>query len=115
MQYQCEKCKTLEVVWNSRDGVTPYIIKCRRCNGEMSHVRWDQDDCFPTYVPYPDERVFVNTPKDVARLYAKMRIKLFTERRLASPPEDEEAQKELEDSIMEDIYGDGNAPWLITI
>ena len=28
MKYRCEKCGQAEVVWNSRDGVTPFIINC---------------------------------------------------------------------------------------
>jgi len=49
MQYQCETCKMIEVVWNSRDGVSPFSIPCCKkkngyqCTGVMSHVNWHQD------------------------------------------------------------------------
>ena len=42
MKYKCEKCGTVETIWNSRDGVTPFIINCEKCNGHMQHiVSWD--------------------------------------------------------------------------
>ena len=28
MKYKCEKCGKTEILWNSRDGVTPFMIKC---------------------------------------------------------------------------------------
>lgn len=35
MKYKCEKCGKTEILWNSRDGVTPFMIKCEKCDGHM--------------------------------------------------------------------------------
>jgi len=61
MRYRCETCMHTEILWNSRDGVTPFSITCPECekagrpltlsNGLMSHVDWDQDLCYPDYLP----------------------------------------------------------------
>lgn len=44
MQYQCKTCGHLETIWNSRDGVTPFSMRCPSCGnpnqsmGGMYHV-----------------------------------------------------------------------------
>jgi hypothetical protein len=42
MSYKCENdCK--EILWNSRDGVTPFTISCAECGGSMEHINWRDD------------------------------------------------------------------------
>jgi len=63
MQYQDQITKEIEILWNSRDGVTPFIIKSRAGN-ESIHVNWQQDKRVPNYVPKPGMRIFVDaSPK----------------------------------------------------
>ena len=52
----------VEIVWNSRDGVTPFCIRCRHCGGEMTHVCWERDVYAPDYKPFAGQRVFVGDP-----------------------------------------------------
>ena len=40
MLYRCEKCKKIEMIWNSRDGVTPFCVNCVNCNGLMQSFAW---------------------------------------------------------------------------
>jgi len=49
MIYQCEKCGSCEILWNSRDGVTPFLLGCLACDGMMKHVLWNQDPRNPKY------------------------------------------------------------------
>jgi hypothetical protein len=64
MRYKCKSCCVMETLWNSRDGVTPFVISCRKCAGEMQHVDWHADDCRPDYLPKKGMRVFVDlTPQ----------------------------------------------------
>lgn len=58
MQYGCASCGMSELIWNSRDGVTPYVIACRACGAEARHVNWSSDEYLPDYKPLPGERVF---------------------------------------------------------
>lgn len=48
-----------EVLWNSRDGVSPFIITSKN-QTEMQHVRWDLDRCDPGYKPDKGERIFID-------------------------------------------------------
>lgn len=60
MQYQNKRTGEIEVLWNSRDGVTPFCIRSRDGKDEMSHVNWQADRCCPDYAPKHGERIFVN-------------------------------------------------------
>lgn len=55
-----------ELVWNSRDGVTPFIIHLRNGN-EAQHVEWQRDSYQPHRVPHIGDRIFVNLTMDRAR------------------------------------------------
>lgn len=59
MQYQDEETGEVEVIWNSRDGVTPFGLTSRRGN-PSTHVNWDKDACCPMFIPNVGDRVFVD-------------------------------------------------------
>lgn len=69
MMYQCQRCRFRETVWNSRDGVTPFIIACQRCGGEAHHINWGNDRYDPTFVPTPGTRIFRDWHEDEMRNY----------------------------------------------
>ena len=60
MNYRCEKCGQLEIIWNSRDGVTPFTAKCQKCDGWISHILWECDKRTPEYKPKIGSRIFIN-------------------------------------------------------
>ena|ERR1041385_231833 len=63
MQYRDRVTGEIELLWNSRDGVTPFIIDSRQGN-EAEHINWRQDRCVPDFVPKPGMRIFVDaSPK----------------------------------------------------
>jgi len=63
MQYRDEVTGEIETLWNSRDGVTPFIIRSRAGNPSQ-HVDWNRDSCNPKFVPTPGMRIFVDaSPK----------------------------------------------------
>jgi len=106
MLYKCEECGFIEVLWNSRDGVTPLIIGCRNCRGEAEHMMGVLDKHMPDYVPLPGQRVFVNMTKERAKEIAEKRIKSVGVPHPSGPPMTEERF----DSIVEHIYDGGHAP-----
>jgi len=70
MAYQCEKCGRRERIWNSRDGVTPFITSCPReggCGGSMQHVDWQNDRRVVGYEPQEGERFFRDGTDEEAR------------------------------------------------
>jgi len=120
MKYQCESCKRVETLWNSRDGVTPFVIDCLKCKGMASHVNWGTDvhdenfgyqfivGCFPSM------RVFVDMTKDRAVEFATRRLLNFEGSEYPPPPRDSAEWRELLARVAEDFYHDGQAPEIIT-
>lgn len=80
MEYHCEKCHTSEFLWNSRDGVTPFIINCVHCEkGEMRHINWQGDKREVWHIPKKGERIFITMPNEVNDLYVRKRIEMYWE------------------------------------
>lgn len=104
MLYKCGECGFIEVLWNSRDGVTPFIIGCKNCSGESIHIIGALDKRMPNYVPLSGQRVFVNMTRERAEEIVEKRIKSVPHP--AYPP----MTKERFDSIVEHIYDGGRAP-----
>lgn len=63
----------VEWIWNSRDGVTPFIVRSRS-GKEMTHVDWHLDRYLPNYKPAPGERIFVDLTLTKATEWARARI-----------------------------------------
>lgn len=61
MTYHCVKCHAEERIWNSRDGVTPFIVPCFVCGGVSQHIRWNEDA--PENGPFlkKGQRIFVDS------------------------------------------------------
>lgn len=110
MIYRCNVCGRVEKLWNSRDGVTPFIIGCRFCGGEAMHIMWNSDMCVPDYEPHPRQRIFVDMTKEKATEIAEKIIKM------REPNKIQETEKEqMLKNLIERIYVDGKAPDIITI
>lgn len=63
MRYQADDGTEDEWIWNSRDGVTPFIVTLR--SGKSArHVNWAGDIYNPDHRPKPGDRIFVDlTPE----------------------------------------------------
>ena len=111
MYYRCEKCGELERLWNSRDGVTPFVIGCRYCGGEAVHIMWQYDRCVPDYKPKPAERIFIDMTKERAEEIAKKRIEHFNKLGY----NDNHDQEQLLKDVTEDIWHKGESPDIFTV
>lgn len=118
MQYECENCKSIEVLWNSRDGVTPFCIASGCCDGHLSqHIRFEQDTYYPTF-PFhlAIRRVFVNHTTESARCSSVKFFEEFGEKIMDQYPHLKEQGKEkLIESKCEEIYGNGCRPRVVEI
>lgn len=76
MQYECQTCRTIETLWNSRDGVTPFIIGCKECDGEMQHTAFGTDQCVPDFFPESGRRVFIDFPDHFREVFKKRQIRM---------------------------------------
>lgn len=61
-------------VWNSRDGVTPFGIRCPGCGGEALHVAWHRDLYAPDYRLKPGDLFFRDGTPDEARAIMRRRL-----------------------------------------
>lgn len=71
MRYACKDCGTNEMIWNSRDGITPFSIGCRTdgCSESMNHVDWQNDIYAPDFKPATGQRFFRDgTPDEAANI-----------------------------------------------
>lgn len=59
MTYRCKQGGHSESIWNSRNGVTPFMVGCRQCPGIMEHVEWHNDIYAPDFKPPAGMRIFV--------------------------------------------------------
>ena len=96
MQYKCDTCGKSSLIWNSRDGVTPFMTSCA-CGGARSHINFGQDvRMIPEYVPPPRYcDVFIDITPERARKLAIKRVNSFnkTEYRISK------ATKEYDDMV----------------
>ena len=90
MRYACQECGKNQMVWNSRDGVTPFMIGCPRtdCAGMMNHVDWRGDIYAPDYVPDNGERFFRDGTPDEAVAIMQKRIENMRDEYPLTPEEE---------------------------
>jgi len=102
MQYRCTGCLRTEILWNSRDGVTPFIVRCSECKADMQHINWQQDR------PQEDMRIFMSMPITVARALARKMV----ERVPRDPDMDIE---EYTEQLAQEYYKEGISPMVLSI
>lgn len=74
MTYKCDSCQKEEELWNSRDGVTPFIINCAFCAGDAVHINFRSDKFMPNYCPDKGQRIFVDMTAERMREIAELRF-----------------------------------------
>lgn len=65
----------VEIIWNSRDGVTPFIVNSRQ-GREMKHVRWNTDRRKEDHVPRVGDRVFEDLTEQRARKWREQYVSI---------------------------------------
>lgn len=73
MTYRSDDGTEEETVWNSRDGVTSYVITLRS-GKHARHVDWHNDRCDNGYQPPPGSRLFVDLTLERARVIAEQAV-----------------------------------------
>ncbi len=109
MKYRTDDGTEEEILWNSRDGVTPFGITSRS-GKPMKHVDWGNDVYAPHWKPPIGQRVFVNATEDLVRDRLNEYVeKIFTEHAGGYWKTRPEAYAALLPSWLHD----GQAPWII--
>jgi hypothetical protein len=73
MTYVSDDGQTGELIWNSRDGVTPFVVTSRD-GVEMTHADWHLDVRVPDFRPPPGMRMFVDMNDERALQVARARV-----------------------------------------
>lgn len=85
MTYAC-KCGHREVIWNSRDGVTPFGLNCPSCgSATLRHVDWQCDVYAPYHKLHRGQRFWRDGTPDEAEAIMKRRIELMRSSHPCSP------------------------------
>jgi hypothetical protein len=77
MNYACRdpECQHHEIIWNSRDGVTPFGMNCPSCGGnELIHCNWKLDKYAPDHKPHAGQRVWIDLTPERALVHAQRQI-----------------------------------------
>ena len=109
MNYQCESCGHNEKIWNSRDGVTPFIVPCPVCNEPThKHINWKSDVFSPLHsmTMKPGERYFINLTLARAREIATIRV----DRAIESGEIQPNQRNRVITTVMQSYFGDGVQP-----
>lgn len=64
-------------IWNSRDGVTPFMTYCAEYGVELQHVNWGQDSYDPNYKPRKGDLIWRSMTKEDAEEMAKKQIEMW--------------------------------------
>lgn len=109
MTYACDNCGHREVIWNSRDGVTPFGTDCPSCGGpSLLHVEWQRDVYAPFHKLHRDQRFWRDGTPDEAE--AIMRRCLEAAKGSSFEPSEEQAQ-ELIQAVRDGSIGDFPKGW----
>lgn len=114
MAYRADDGTETEVVWNSRDGVTPFVITLRS-GKQATHVAWGNDVRKPDYRPTIGDRIFIDLTLERARELAAERVEEYWDHP-DYPMRSRYANKDAAGEVLAaDYYGDGHSPYLAEV
>jgi hypothetical protein len=82
MKYRSDDGTEEEIIWNSRDGVTPFVVTLP--SGKTgTHVDWHEDRCVPDFKPSVGSRMFVDITEERARASAERNAEAWWDQPIA--------------------------------
>lgn len=101
MAYACE-CGHREVIWNSRDGVTPFGATCPSCGKpSLRHVDWQRDVYAPDHKLHKGQRFWRDGTPDEAEAIMRRRIEMMKDRYPLEPGQAERLIREAREGKYE--------------
>lgn len=110
MKYRSDDGAEEEMLWNSRDGVTPFIITSKT-GKKMSHVEWNKDTYITDFDPPIGTRIFV----DATLQLVKPELEKYIERIWNKGARDHFGTRERAYKILLDDWLKPGAPWIVTV
>lgn len=112
MKYRSDDGSEEEMLWNSRDGVTPFCIRSRNGEKMMSHVEWNKDTFIIDFDPPPGMRVFVDATLDLVTPDLEAYIEKFWHQGMRKTFGNKDTAF---CKLLPDWLHGGKAPWIITV
>lgn len=101
-------------IWNSRDGVTPFVITLP--SGKTAvHTSWNLDRFDPDHKPQPGELIFVDLTPENARIYARQNAERHVASGTLTSYRPDLTQEELEEQLYESYIDTPGAPDLVRV
>jgi len=94
-----------ELIWNSRDGVAPFLIKSEG-GKELIHINWKEDKFAPHHILTNGDRYFA----DMSRARAEFLARKWVQKNGHYP---EYSIEETIFMLTKDYYGDGHKPTIL--
>lgn len=111
MRYQDEVTGEVEVLWNSRDGVTPFVITSKAGN-PAKHIDWHLDRYAPDYEPAVGDRIFDDKTLDECRAWRREFVDKHRDLVTENYPDDA-IEKVIEDLAQADYHQFSSPPPVI--
>ena len=106
MLYQGKKTQRVIDIWNSRDGVTAFIVEID--GEEYKHIAWQFDRCVPEHRLRPGDYFWRDMRREEAERFAAVRCDAFEQ---AGCPGDKPREQMIAE-VAADIWHNGKAPYL---
>jgi hypothetical protein len=110
MKYRTDDGSEEEMLWNSRDGVTPFTLNSKS-GKRMSHVEWNSDRFDPNFDPPPGSRIFV----DATLQLVKPELEKYIDRIWNQGARETFGTKAVAFKRLLDDWLREGAPWVITV
>ena len=111
MKYRSDDGTEEEVIWNSRDGVTPFVVPSKS-GKPMTHVDWKLDEYRPNFKPQPGDRYFVDATREIVTPELNKYVeRIFTEHGGGYW----NTRQEAFDALLPDWLHNGEAPWMVMV
>jgi hypothetical protein len=114
MAYRTDDGLLTEILWNSRDGVTPFCIASAD-GRNMTHVMWERDRYSPDHRPTPGQRIFVTLSEERAAELARERVDYWWDHHEFPASQLFASREEAVASFTRDYWRDGQAPTIVTV
>lgn len=108
MTYICQDCGHKEVIWNSRDGVTPFGTRCMACGG-INMLHKGPHEYAPDHVPDVGQYVWITFPESLRLPFGRGRVKAGEG--TAYQVDDPQTRQEIAEGIADDMQA--GEPFLI--
>ncbi len=118
MLYASKDRSVTEYIWNSREGVTPFIVMSRDGKTELQHEAWDRDIYCPTFRPPKGMRIFVNLTREKAAEHARRVVEKAWDHPQYPMKDSYDSKDEAVKAMTEEYYnsfGAGTTPDIVEV